>query len=302
MESGTHTRWLAWMLICFLVVNGVACSTNRYAKTNKIYTEQVKQVTEVIRQPLPTPERRVYVEAKEITKPIAPASGRVVISEKAGVRSDLEWVGAIHFDLRRPNFVVLHHTAQESVEQTLKTFTATHTEVSTHYLIGRNGEIYQMLNDYLRGWHAGLSKWGNLTDLNSVSLGIELDNNGNEPFSEVQITTLVSLLDSIKTVYKIPTANFIGHADIAPTRKQDPSIYFPWKKLAEHGFGRWPDSVLVTPPANFNPIDAMKVIGYDTRNLEAAIIAFKRKFIQNDLKPELTLYDKSVLYNLYLKY
>jgi N-acetylmuramoyl-L-alanine amidase len=279
----------------------IACNSNRYAKTNKIYTEQVKQVTELIRQPLPTPERRIYVEVAD-PKPAVPPAGKVMIADNVGVRNDLQWVGAIHFDLRRPNFVIIHHTAQDSVEQTLKTFTAPHTEVSTHYLIGRNGEIFQMLNDYLRGWHAGQSKWGSLTDLNSISLGIELDNNGKEPFPEVQISSLLSLLDSVKRVYKIPTANFLGHADIAPTRKQDPSIHFPWKQLAEHGFGLWPDSVLVTPPANFNPMDALRVIGYDVRNPQAAILAFKRKFIVNDLKPELTLYDQTVLYNLYQKY
>ena len=98
-----------------------------------------------------------------------------------------------------------------------------------------------MLNDYLRAWHAGLSKWGNLTDVNSSSIGIELDNDGFQPFADAQINSLLKLLASLKTAYNIPAANFIGHGDIAPTRKNDPNVLFPWKMLVEKGFGNWYD-------------------------------------------------------------
>src|SRR5690606_36097445 len=166
---------------------------------------------------------------------------------------------------------------------------------------GRNGEIYQMLNDYVRAWHAGAGKWGSVTDLNSVSLGIELDNNGREPFTEPQIYSLLNLLDTLKRRYNIPPANFIGHSDIAPTRRVDPSSYFPWKRHAERGFGLWPDDVLMTPPDNFNPVDALRIIGYDTTTLESAIKAFKLHYVQYDVSGELTDYDLRVLYNLYSK-
>lgn len=221
----------------------------------------------------------------------------------AGLRKEATWSPAIHYDHRKPNFVIIHHTAQESLAQTVRTFTLAHTKVSAHYVIGKNGEVVQMLNDYQRAWHAGAARWGNITDLNSVSLGIELDNNGVKPFPALQINALIRLLDSIKTQYNIPTANFIGHADIAPTRKNDPSALFPWKELADHGFGYWyEESKLETPPANFNAVDALRIMGYDTRNLKAAIIAFKRKYIIKDLSPELSIFDQSVLYNLYKKY
>ena len=88
-----------------------------------------------------------------------------------------------------------------------------------------------MLNDYLRAWHAGVAKWGNLTDVNSSSLGIELDNNGNEPFPDAQINSLLELLGRLKKDYSIPTANFIGHADIAPRRKPDPNAFSPGRYL-----------------------------------------------------------------------
>jgi N-acetylmuramoyl-L-alanine amidase len=158
-----------------------------------------------------------------------------------------------------------------------------------------------MVNDYLRAQHAGVGKWGNDTDLNSSSIGIELDNNGDEPYSDAQIKSLVSLLGTLKKKYNIPTANFIGHADIAPKRKPDPNK-FPWKILAEKGFGFWYDQVLKMPPATFDPILALRIIGYDTSNLAAAVTAFKRHFVQTDIKPAITPTDKLILYNLYTKY
>lgn len=222
---------------------------------------------------------------------------------KAGLHAGMRQETAIHYDIRKPNYVIIHHTAQNSLDQTIRTFQVEHTKVSSHYVIGRNGVIVQMLNDYVRGWHAGLSKWGTITDMNSISIGIELDNNGKEAFPDAQIEALMVVLDTLKANYGIPTTNFIGHADIAPARKNDPSVYFPWKKLADRGFGIWYNAAeLVTAPDTFNPIDALKIIGYDTSNLKAAIIAFKRKFVINDVSPELTVYDKSILYNLYQKY
>lgn len=271
-----------------------ACNANRYAKTNRVYKKQINALTEQIRQPLP------YITPRLITT--YDTSGVAVVSEDPQAKNPEHWVGAIHFNLRKPNYVVIHHTAQDSLQQTLHTFTVPHTQVSSHYVIGRDGEIVQMLNDYVRGWHAGAGKWGSVTDLNSVSLGIELDNNGSEPFSEAQIHSLLNVLDTLKTKYNIPTANFIAHSDIAPARKVDPSAFFPWKRLAESGFGYWPGDSLANPPEHFNPVDALRIIGYDTSNLEAAIRAFKLHYIQHDVSAVLTEDDICVLYDLYLNY
>jgi N-acetyl-anhydromuramyl-L-alanine amidase AmpD len=214
-----------------------------------------------------------------------------------------EWDPTVNFNMRKPNFVILHHTAQNSLEQTLYTFSIARTAVSSHYVIGRDGTVHQMLNDYLRAWHAGASKWGAITDMNSCSLGIEIDNDGTEPFSDAQINSLIKLLTFLKNEYGIPQANFIGHSDIAPERKNDPSKYFPWKKLAEAGFGFWYDSShLVEPPENFNALLALRVIGYNIQNQKAAIVSFKLHYIQTDTSPVLSDYDKKVLYNVYLNY
>ncbi len=158
-----------------------------------------------------------------------------------------------------------------------------------------------MVNDYLRAQHAGVGKWGNDTDLNSSSIGIEIDNNGDEPYPEAQIKSLLEVLAAVKKRYNIPVANFIGHADIAPTRKPDPNK-FPWKVLAKKGFGFWYDDVLLMPPADFDTTAALRIIGYDVKNLSAAITAFKRHFVQTDITPMLTPADRLILFNLYKKY
>ncbi|WP_210516796.1 N-acetylmuramoyl-L-alanine amidase [Hymenobacter terricola] len=307
-----------------VVLAACAVQKNPYAVTNKSYQQQVKAYAKALRAtPAPTP------------------GGDSLLLGKY-------WVGTTNFNLRKPNYVIIHHTAQDSTAQTLKTFTLPSTQVSAHYVIGRDGRVYHMLNDYLRAWHGGVAKWGNTTDINSSSIGIELDNNGVEPFSEPQIASLLQVLMGLKKAYGIPVANFIGHADIAPSRKNDPSALFPWKRLAGAGFGLWydagplpspfgPDSaaalasrLLAPKPADseeipptdiqpdttvldrqlarlngpitpFNQREALRIIGYDTRDLPAAIRAFKLHFIQQNVGAPLSDADNRILYNLYKK-
>ncbi|MCU7692987.1 N-acetylmuramoyl-L-alanine amidase [Haoranjiania flava] len=215
-----------------------------------------------------------------------------------------QFEGTYNFNLRRPNMVIIHHTAQNSCEQTIRTFQLTRTQVSAHYVICRNGTIFQMLNDHLRAWHAGNGSWGNITEINSSSIGIELDNNGTEPFQEAQIQSLIKLLGHLKKSYNIPAKNFIGHSDIAPTRKNDPSTKFPWKRLAEAGFGIWyvDNPYLVVPP-DFNELQALRIIGYNIDDPGAAIIAFRRHFCASESKSNtLTPTEKRILFQVYTKF
>jgi len=300
----------------FLVISVLfSCASNPYAPTNRMYKKQAKVLTKQLRQFPP---------------------------EQSGIAATLpygeNWVGTTNFNLRKPNYVVIHHTAQESVDQTLKTFTLPRTQVSAHYVIGKDGTIYNMLNDYYRAWHGGVGKWGNNTDLNSSSIGIELDNTGEEEFSNLQIESLLQLLKVLKEKYTIPDANFIGHSDIAPSRKVDPNPNFPWKKLAEEGYGLWYDEVVAMPetindsliselpvvevgmiPEDENeiiaktettdgftmevsPEIALRIIGYDTSDLDSAIKAFKLHFIQKDINAVLSDEELKILDNLYKKY
>jgi len=220
-----------------------------------------------------------------------------------GMHKEYDFAQAIHYDWRKPSYVMIHHTSQNSTAQTIRTFQLPHTKVSSHYVIGRDGRVVQMLNDYMRGWHAGRGKWGQISDMNSVSIGIELDNNGFDAFPEAQISALMTLLDTLKSRYSIPQLNFIGHSDFAPGRKDDPNVLFPWDKLAARGFGIWyNESYLMPAPATFNPYDALKLMGYDMKNPEAVIRAFKKKYVRTDLTAVLTDRDKAILYDLYRKY
>ena len=267
-----------------------ACARNPYAATNRAYHRQVKVlVRQLLAQPPQPP-----------TDSLPPTP---------------YWVGTVNFNLRKPNYVIIHHTAQDSTAQTLKTFTLVKTQVSAHYVIGRDGKTYHMLSDYLRAWHGGVSRWGGITDINSGSVGIELDNNGREPFAEAQLTSLLRVLAYLKKSYNIPATNFIGHGDIAPVRKNDPSALFPWPRLAARGFGLWYDAAVLTDTtaapfaadslghlAGPTPAEALRVIGYDTRDLPAAIQAFKRHFVPGETGAELSEPDRRILFNLYRKY
>lgn len=262
-------------IIPLLLVIFLSNSCSKYAATNRSYKKQAR------------------VLAREIKE--QPANTDSTIAPTA-------WVGTTNFGIRRPNFVIIHHTAQNSCEQTLRTFTLTRTQVSAHYVICRDGTVHHMLNDYLRAWHAGAANWGNVTDVNSVSIGIELDNNGSEPFTETQINSLLMVLKNLKKKYNIPTANFIGHSDIAPSRKVDPSRFFPWQLLAQNGFGNWYDTTNVSLPNNFNAMDALRIIGYKTKDSIAAIKAFKLHFVQQDTLPIINQADEKIIYSLYKKY
>ncbi len=264
-------RFFALFILCSLFFIS-SCSHSRYYQTNKIYKKQAKEFAKKIRQ------QPTLFTIDGVNPPI--------------------WVGTTNFNMRKPNYVIIHHTAQNSCEQTYQTFTLPRTQVSAHYVICKEGTVQHMLNDYLRAWHAGAGKWGNLTDVNSASIGIEIDNNGFETFTEPQITSLLQLLDTLKRKYVIPPANFIGHADIAPTRKVDPNIYFPWRTLAQHGFGLWyGDTTSITVPPDFSSMNALRIIGYDIKDSTAAVTAFKRHFLQ-DTTAFITDPEKKVLFSL----
>ena len=200
-----------------------------------------------------------------------------------GPEADAIAVPSPNHNARRPNFVIIHDTSNDSVAPALRTLTDPARQVSAHYLIGRDGTLYQLVDEERRAWHAGASWWGGNTDLNSASIGIELDNTGAEPYPEAQIVRLLELLKGLKERYRIPTGNFLGHGDVAPGRKVDPSRYFPWQRLASAGFGLWCDEPPLTPiPDLSDPLVALQAIGYDVANPAAAMAAFRRHYLGID--------------------
>ncbi|HEX2013011.1 MAG TPA: N-acetylmuramoyl-L-alanine amidase, partial [Roseateles sp.] len=166
----------------------------------------------------------------------------------------------------RAQFLVLHYTVLD-YEKSLKVLTSGGL-VSAHYLVrDQPATVYRLVDENRRAWHAGSSYWGGATNLNAASIGIEIVNPGYQdtpqgrvyaPFSQAQIDAVIKLCKEIAVRHDIKPERVIGHADIAPGRKQDPGPAFPWKQFAEAGLILWPDAAQVTakvPLFTLQPIE-----------------------------------------------
>ena len=214
------------------------------------------------------------------------------VIQRTGLPSELRASG--NFDERRPNFVILHYTSSNNAGRALSTLTDPASKVSAHYLIARDGKIYSLVDERARAWHAGVSYWGGNRDVNSASIGIELDNDGVEAFAEPLLNSLLALLEDLQTRYAIPAANFLGHSDVAPRRKPDPGRWFPWQRFAARGFGLWCGPPYPAPPSD-DGSTLLAAFGYDVADLAAAIGAFKLHFVPDSATPQLTEKDRAVL-------
>ncbi len=150
--------------------------------------------------------------------------------------------------------IVLHYTAMESAEAAADRLCDPAAEVSAHYLIARDGVVLALVPEEWRAWHAGVSAWGDVGDINSRSIGIELDNPGHvlgyHPFPEPQMAALEALVAGLMTRWAVPPERVLGHACIAPGRKIDPGEKFDWRRLARRGLGIWRDGEHDDRPAD----------------------------------------------------
>lgn len=155
------------------------------------------------------------------------------------------WHPSPNFGPRRdglePQFIVLHYTAMESAEAALERLCDPKCEVSAHYLIARAGTCWHMVREKDRAWHAGAGSWCGVEDINSRSIGIELDNRGQEPFAEPQMAVLEGLLRDLLSRWQLPADAVIAHSDLAPGRKTDPGPRFDWARLARQGLAATTD-------------------------------------------------------------
>lgn len=176
------------------------------------------------------------------------------------------------------DMIVLHAVAY-APEQAIKTFEAH--QVSSHYLVGEDGEIWQLVGEKHRAWHAGSSVWQGCDDINSRSIGIEFCSSslGQTPYSKAQLETAFFLLRRLIRKYKIKQDKIVGHSDIAPSRKPDPGKAFFWKELAEKGIGLWYNLKDADKIDNVSVVELLKLIGYDVRDESAAACAFCRRFL-----------------------
>ncbi|MET0618006.1 MAG: N-acetylmuramoyl-L-alanine amidase [Luteibacter sp.] len=212
------------------------------------------------------------------------------------------WTPSPNFNARKAQLIVLHHTSIGDATAALRVLRTRNSEgpVSAHYLVEMDGRIDQLVDDANRAWHAGASRWGDMTDLNSSSIGIEIDNDGVSPFTDAQIQALVNLLGDLTSRLGIPRQAVVGHGDIAPGRKNDPSARFPWAALSRYGFGLWPDATLVPAPPGFDSLAAIRLVGYDVSTPRSAIVAFHRHYRAMETDT-LDATDAAILYSLQRK-
>lgn len=172
-----------------------------------------------------------------------------------------------------PSLVVLHFTAMESCAAARDRLCDPAAEVSAHWLIDRDGSTEQLVDEALRAWHAGAGEWAGQGDVNSRSIGIELQNTGAEPFPEPQMAALEDLLRTILTRWQIPPQGVIAHSDMAPARKADPGARFDWRRLAAQGLSVWPDPAV---PGDFAA--DLRRFGYPAADGAALLAAFRLRF------------------------
>lgn len=174
--------------------------------------------------------------------------------------------------------IVLHCSAHKP-EEMIKVLQSE--KLSTHYIIGTDGQIWQLVPEEKRAWHAGVSKWRGVENLNHRSIGIELSSStmGQTAYSQKQMQSLLNLCQNICKRYpQIISQNIVAHSDVAPTRKPDPGTALPWQWLAANGIGLWYNLADASQMPETDVAKLLAIIGYDTDNLAAASYAFCRHF------------------------
>ncbi len=226
-----------------------------------------------------------------------------------------------NFDARtRPiDLVVLHYTGMQNAEVALARLTdpkpvagnypgpwqsedvepdAPLPRVSAHYVVDEAGQIYSLVPEEHRAWHAGVSSWEGDGEVNARAIGIEIVNGGHDfglpDFPDAQIEGVIALLrDILRRWPELNAKRVVAHSDIAPARKADPGEKFPWKRLAEAGVSIWPEHVTMQLSSD-DPVSEvqqelafigypLKQTGYMDEATKEALVAFQRRFRPSDI-------------------
>lgn len=191
-----------------------------------------------------------------------------------------------NFDTRAGHnidMLVLHYTGMKTGNAALERLCDPASKVSAHYVVEENGDVFRLVPETSRAWHAGLGFWRGHENINHRSIGIEIVNPGHEygyrPFPPVQMKSVTLLCKEILARNKtIEARNVVAHSDIAPTRKEDPGEYFDWQTLGKFGVG-------LLPKITYDEAAPEKLAdyGYDITDLPKAITAFQRHFRQKNI-------------------
>lgn len=229
-----------------------------------------------------------------------------------------------NFDNREDAIIdmLVIHSTHLSFAETMDRLCSSKAKVSCHYVIDLNGEVYRVVKDQHRAWHAGVSYWRGRDEINNYSIGIELVDTDEEnvritKFHPKQMDSLILLCTSIITKYDIPPYNVVAHSDIAPSRKDDPGEEFNWKLLVKNNIGIYPDADLQKSTKNtlikYNDQGAevvklqqlfaeygykISVDGVFDEETQDTVIAFKRHFYPDQVNDIMDTTALGVLENI----
>lgn len=207
-----------------------------------------------------------------------------------------------NFDQRKDGkikYLILHYTGMATGAEAIERLCDRDAAVSAHYVVEENGEIYSLVNEDKRAWHAGVSKWENDLDINDLSIGIEIVNSGHpypgyesvyRPFLPVQMDSVLELTTGIVARHNISPCYVLGHSDVAWRRKIDPGELFDWSLFAKHNIGLWPDNIDLNKDIELSEdkfLSNLSEFGYDFDEagdeLKELIVAFQRHFRQGNI-------------------
>jgi len=179
-------------------------------------------------------------------------------------------------DARAPgaavDILLLHYTGMTTTAAAIERLCDPAAKVSSHYVIDEDGKILQLVPEHRRAWHAGVSSWQGVSDINSRSIGVEIGNPGHDfgypDFPEAQVEALIALAHDIVARHRIPADRVLAHSDVAPRRKRDPGEKFPWQQLQQAGIGAW---VEPAPLAGKGVAIGPGTKGADVARLQAAL-------------------------------
>lgn len=177
-------------------------------------------------------------------------------------------------DGKRPEMILLHYTGMADARAALDQLVKPESQVSCHYVVLEDGLILQLVPEAARAWHAGFSRWHRETDINSVSIGVEIVNRGHDfdypDFPDNQIAAVIALCADIASRWPIAPDRVLAHSDVAPRRKIDPGEKFPWEALHRAGVGHYVPPAPVVPGARLAIGDESAAVA----DLQGALAAY----------------------------